>query len=601
MVSCSAWDGHPPHMYPDLPHKDKDGLGGTRGEGLNPSIPHRTQSAGSRIVQPQDKKKASDRLTRPKAWSEEWTHVPAPAFAINTLRSPDSEISPPMAHSSPRPSNWPSSQIHPLLLSEKSKFPRRQTETSAESGHVGQTLSQSLSVSLSLDTDIAAYDDSFGTIRYPQPQIPMMSPKQSATSSQSSGIMSSDWRRVIKLRERVQNLRLQIQDQRTVVQSRQEAKSDADEKYIKVIRTRHVRCKGSVESDSEVTALEELWRQCQAARDAYGPAEDALNAMEDRLENEEAKLSQAEGQLYTQLSPPRDTPAALEDSETFDDTSDQSSVDSEPEYEPLYEDYLRRLGNQDLLLESYGGLVNEKNRLEAERERRRQVGVDLDDEDLEFLAKWASTIEPVREELEEVTKDVERLKNLCIAQGLIDGSEPPTQPSETYEEHNQDLDEHPQSDKNSTHSKPSQPENATSNNEASSSTKISQEYEPESVTGINSWLLDKLRSSSVEITLLTSFIIQKVSGMDSKSWQLEVLRLWDNDGAGLGEPVDDAQTPVTSAESSQTHDLRSDNTRYDNGLLFVELDDIPRKASSGDASFSSAGEIKTEILCYRIK
>jgi hypothetical protein len=426
-----------------------------------------------------------------------------------------------------------------------------------------------------------------------------MDPEAPSTSSQSSDAMSSDWRRVLKLRERVLNLRLQIQEQRTVVQSKQEAKSDADEKYIKLIRTWHVRCEGPVENDSELIELEELWRQCQAARDAYGPAEDALNAMEDRLEIEETKLSQAEDQFYGQLSLPQNSLSAESSPENLDDSSDQNSMDSEPEYEPLYEDYLRRLGNQDLLLESYGGLMNEKSRLEAERERRRQVGVDLDDEDLEFLAKWANTIEPVKRELEEVSRDVERLKEMCIAQGLIDSSEPPTQPSETYEEHNPVLAENPQSDKNSTHSKLSQPQNATSNNEASSSTYIIQGQEFRN--NVNSWLLDKLRSSSVEITLLASFVIQEVRGMDTTTWQLEVLRLWAKDGAGLEEPVYEARTPTTSSDHTPKDGRKSDQTRYDTGLLFVELGNISKKACTNDVSFSSAGEIKTEILCYEIQ
>ena len=414
-----------------------------------------------------------------------------------------------------------------------------------------QQLSEGFSISLSRDTDATTYNDSSGAIRYPLPHMPIMDPEGPNSSSPSSSTIDNGRSRVLKLRERVKNLRLQIQEQRAVVQSKRETKADVDEQYIKMIRKRHVRYESPAENGSELTALEELWRKCQAARDAYGPAEDSLNIMEDRLETEEAKLSQAEEQFYVQLSLPRYSPAPESPNGTYDDPSDQGSVDSEPEYEPLYEEYLRRLGNQDLLLESYGGLINEKNRLEAEQLRRRRVGLDLSGEDLEFLVGWADTVEPVRKELDEVTKDVERLRKMCVAQGLIDDSGPPTQLPETREEQSQISDDHSQSEEDSTQSKAPQPQKATSNNEASSSPYISYEQDFGDNVNVNSWLLDKLRSSSHEIALLASFVFHEANGTEAKSWQPEVLRLWADDSARLEVPVYNPQRITSSAESPQ--------------------------------------------------
>ena len=147
--------------------------------------------------------------------------------------------------------------------------------------------------------------------------------------------------------------------------------------------------------------------------------------MEIRVEVEENKLEKAEKHIYQILD------LDITQNETLvlcpfqgpekdeDESSGQSSLVSETVDELAYDGYLRRLGNQDILRENYEELLNEKAMLEAEQEIRQLLGIDLDPKGLEFLAKFEETIEPVRRVLEEVSEDVERLKRLCIENGLI--------------------------------------------------------------------------------------------------------------------------------------------------------------------------------------
>jgi hypothetical protein len=278
-----------------------------------------------------------------------------------------------------------------------------------------------------------------------------------------------------------------------------------------------------------------LWRVCQAARDEYGPAEDALISMENRLEVEENKLGLAEDRLYQTLdldlaepeSPvstlpqPSDQDSEQDSDEDPEESSGQSSPVSKTIDELDYDNYLTRLGNQDIARENYEELLNEKAMLEAELERRRPFGKDLDTEDLHFLAHFEETIEPVKRELEEVSKDVERLRQLCIKKGLIDAAENPT---EQEIEHEMPVEES-QLEMVSNHSKLSWQEAVTESNEVDS--RISP-WHAIYHNFINLWLLDKLQSSAVEIMILANFVAANLNIVENQGWPLEALRLWDD-------------------------------------------------------------------------
>jgi hypothetical protein len=431
--------------------------------------------------------------------------------------------------------------------------------TSSHSGGTSPTMS---SRSMSLDSTPTVYKSFDDQLRYPTPKTPSISSHVVVNRTEKlAGISEEDLKILSRLRRRVQLLRLQVQGQRVLIESKREEQSSADEKYIKWIRTHHVSKENPGQIDaSEVQALETLWKQCQAARDAYGPAADSLFSLEYGLEVEEARLEQIEGRVYGQIdvsqsssrltSYPKDSDDDISQTEDHDAASDKRSQPSQNTSQVVYNDYLWRLGNLDLLQERYQGLINERSMLEEEREKRQRVGLDLDSEDLDFLAHFGDTLEPVRKELAEVSADVERLKQLCIEQGLMTIDGKPTWTSADDAASISESGEETQSELPTDHSKPSQHQKPSGNNEPDSRVSDSHGgFGP----FINLWLLHKLRSSAMEILLLACYVAARVYSMDGLKWQAEALRLWGQDRAGKNASIRDEekQYPVARREPSK--------------------------------------------------
>jgi hypothetical protein len=422
-----------------------------------------------------------------------------------------------------------------------------------------QTLPRRSSSIMSLETTSATYRDPDDAILYQRPQSPFISSSLYVKHAEKPpGISDAELRRLLKLRRRVQTIRLQIHAQRSQVDAKRDAQSDADEQYIKRIRTNHVTKEQPGQTDaSELLILENLWRQCQAARDAYGPAVDSLLSLEYRLEMEEAKLERIEERLYEQLdmtlpesriiSP---LPLAKQDDDGSQDEDDESTSPSSQESRHTddvgYDDYLRRLGNLDLLQERYQSLMNEKAMLEEERAKRFRVGRDLDSENMEFLARFEYIIKPVSVEIVEVSEDVKRLKQLCLEKGLIDANGNPTQDSTISEESPAELGEEARSERPAEQSKPSQYQEPSGNNELGPSISV---YHGGFGPFINLWLLHKLRSSPVEVLLFSCYVAACVDNMEELKWQAEALRLWDHDGAGKNtrENVEHLESYIVSS------------------------------------------------------
>jgi hypothetical protein len=401
--------------------------------------------------------------------------------------------------------------------------------------------------SISLKPKTALDLDSDGPIRYPQPRTPSIdSPILVKPTKRPPGISDAELKRLLKLRRRIQALRLQIYKQRGLVDAKRDAQFEADERYMKRIRTNHVTKEQPGEMDaSEFLDLENLWRLCQTARNEYGPAVDSLLAMENRLESEEAKLERIEGRLYEQFNPSRPTSPVIgpvndlnmdtSQEEDSDDSSSQSSQEHTQTDEVNYDDYLRRLGNLDLLQERFQLLINEKAMLEEEQTKRSRVGKDLDSESRDFLARFDDILKPVGDEIEEVSHDVERLKQICMEKGLMDADGNSTQIHPFGKASPWESGEQVQTENFAEHSKPPQHQEPSGNNEMGTRDSDSHGgYGP----FINLWLLHILRLSRWQILLLACWVAACVNNIDELKWQAEAIRLWEHDGAGKGTPED---------------------------------------------------------------
>jgi hypothetical protein len=431
-----------------------------------------------------------------------------------------------------------------------------QDGANGHSSHSTPKSCRSSSSSMSLESKTTVGKEHFNHFRYQHPQTPSVASSVLINREEDLPSFSEkDMALLLKLRRRIQLLRIQIQGQRRVVELKREALFQADEQYIKRIRTNHVAKDFSDQtSPTEVVVLENLWRLCQSARDSYGPAEDSLRSMENRLEGEEARLLRVEERLYRRLESSQSrlyvaSPLQIEDDSSSQDggndaTSEPGSTKSKPAGEVDYDDYLWRLGNLDLLYERRQGLFNEKLMLEGEQEKRHRVGMVLDAESLDFLGHFEEIMAPVTTEIEEVSRDVERLKELCIKKGLMDSQGNPTGGQAIDENPDSNLQEE-QPELPDEHSKPSKHENPSGSNEADFRVSASHGgFGP----FINLWLLHKLRSSAVEVLVLACCVAETVKNWNELNWQAEALRLWDQDGAWESRP----EPPLECLESYVT-------------------------------------------------
>lgn len=533
--------------------------------GRRAPYPNVEQPSGGRYTQ--NGYISHQKISLTKFQNAEWTVVePIPPEALATSLPPS-----PLEATS-----------HTTPEEKKKMSVSREIENSANSrewtsSHSISASSRTSSQTMSLDSKNTLYKGSKRQLRYRRPQSPSFNSFVAVKQAKGlSGVSEDDLKLLSKLRRRVQLLRLQVQGQRLLVDSKREAQSDADEQYIKMIRTHHALNEPGQMSPSNVVALENLWRLCQAARDEYGPAADSLVSMEYRLEVEEARLERTEERIYDRFdvsqsashltSLPMDLDLDLSEDggsspgEDHDESSDKSTQASQPTSNVGYNDYLWRLGNLDLLQERHQGLINEKMMLEEEQAKRQRLGVDLDEEDLEFLAHFEENIVPVKKELEEVSEDVKRLKRLCIEKGLMTADGKPTQLSALDEVSTLESGEESQSELPAEQSKLPQHQVPSGNNEAGFSVSPSHGgFGP----FINLWLLHKLRSSAMEILLLATYVAAIVGNIDGLNWQTEAFRLWERDGT-------QRETPGEIYNRLERHIISSLHQYYETILKFDE-------------------------------
>lgn len=86
----------------------------------------------------------------------------------------------------------------------------------------------------------------------------------------------------------------------------------------------------------------------------------------------------------------------------------------------LRDEYLWMLGKEDLLRERVAKFEQESLHLKEEENRRQQFNIPLDMADQKFLLEFDNTIGPILTELAEVSAEVDRLRESCKEQGLMD-------------------------------------------------------------------------------------------------------------------------------------------------------------------------------------
>ena len=207
------------------------------------------------------------------------------------------------------------------------------------------------------------------------PDEPPPGTQQRTLSQYGENQLDNLRQRIVRLRGTIRQLRSRTHEQRVILRRKQYAKSTADDRYIQAL-LRYGNKKVLV--CSEERTLQELFQDCEKAREEYGPVDHDCDALEMQLYGQELELTRLEenyGRVCC-LDIPR------ESQHDFDILhKSRTSSDVLPDYHPLVVEYLSKLGDMDILRERLEWHQEEREVLEGDRETRKRVNHSLSPDD----------------------------------------------------------------------------------------------------------------------------------------------------------------------------------------------------------------------------
>jgi hypothetical protein len=388
------------------------------------------------------------------------------------------------------------------------------------------------------------------------------SPSQAASRKTDS--FDRMWARIKALRAEVWDKRSKIQSLRKVLRQKQIAKSTADDSYIQYIRKRSLGLNlGTPDTSQEDVILLSLYEESERLRGEYGPMEDDCYLLEDELGTQEFELQRLEERFYERPIEPigvaEPTPIFLEPREPISEYSSVSSIGSENEaenpYHPLVSEYLEKVGDLNILRERLEWNLEEKYRLEEEKETRARVNMELQEPDQQWLDDYPHLESELLNQLDQEIDMADALRHQCFDMGLIDEDGDPTD----FEAQAHHAFTHPED-----HVDPGSEISSYIQHEELLPLPWSKEvqlrnagYLPPQILPnseddlINPWLLHQMRMSPLQIRLLRSIfdmVIEKMRmSIDSKQenrWEINVLDYWFRDGSNEKPTDPDASTGV---------------------------------------------------------
>ncbi|KAH7348832.1 hypothetical protein BKA65DRAFT_550897 [Rhexocercosporidium sp. MPI-PUGE-AT-0058] len=383
-----------------------------------------------------------------------------------------------------------------------------------------------------------------------------------------STISSSDWARIKRLRSEIWGQRSRIQEMRASLREKQNRKAAADDDYIQFVRLRgHGVSFGIRASSDDQTEIDFLFNACVAAREDYGPFEDACNTLETKLSINEFELDRLESKFYDQPFQPQIHPLARHGNiESSTTSSSDASTDSESEngqqFHPLVTQYLSKLGDVDILRERLDELLEERYILEEEREKRARVEMKLSDENEEWLANYSDVESGLIEQYEKATQDMEILRKRCIDKGWVDETGEPLSLEHLERQSfvgELDGDGEPEASEYVKFPKLiPQPGSKMANTLPEP---LSDECETtfSSFVRVNGWILEQLRTSPLEVGLLARTFESRYGIINEREkWQSDVLQLWYRDGTPY-ECLEGGASSVVSTNAP--HDIGYSSSR----------------------------------------
>src|ERR1700709_510353 len=101
---------------------------------------------------------------------------------------------------------------------------------------------------------------------------------------ENTGEFAIQWQKIHSLRVAIWGLRSEVQQQRTLLRTKQYARAAIDDKDMQLARLQESeRISGTKHAENRWRKLEEILQDSEEARAEYGPLEDDCNLLEDQL------------------------------------------------------------------------------------------------------------------------------------------------------------------------------------------------------------------------------------------------------------------------------------------------------------------------------
>ncbi|KAH8671859.1 hypothetical protein BGZ60DRAFT_514574 [Tricladium varicosporioides] len=352
------------------------------------------------------------------------------------------------------------------------------------------------------------------------------------------------WQRIQKLRLDNWSLRSQIHELRVQLRDKRTATAFSVDNLFQRIRKQQLLSQDpdsgydSGHAKSDLKSIAQLIEKWQAARNDYGPLEDDCNLLEDRLNGEEFQLARMEDEYYRRLDPTKYLPTP--GIPRYEEPSVQSNSQmaglsleefSDLEYHPQVANFLSKLGDLDLLREHYDELIEEQESLAEEKLSLAKVQRSLGSKAQDILDSWDSVKDDILIKLNALEDEVGRLRQDCLSKGLINEEDDPTdfeiQEQASFSE---DTDVVSQDHISEYVKYPSLLPRQGVKENVLPPTEFEPDEKPDKSPGsVNQWLLNRLRSSALDVRLLASITEEWIEIM-SIPWEELVLNAWFKDG-----------------------------------------------------------------------
>ena len=329
-----------------------------------------------------------------------------------------------------------------------------------------------------------------------------------------------------RARERVEIMRCRVlQTRRVISEKRQELQllrerlRDATDRLMRFVHELMAQ-----DDAKNLRSLEPHYCELSDAQDNLGPAEYAYDLLETRLSREEDELEDEEVHFYTHNNIRLASPPDLKLENTLTPLTKSYRPDEEdfPTFilgGGLQRDYLAKWSEAGSLKQQLHVLEDEQYELTQELAFRTRHNLQLSQEKTSSLFDFPKHHKELVEKLERVEDDLYELRDRCLEQNLFTDSEYIYEPYDALVE-----------------------EIWESVNDARDRSPLHAHYTPHEVNfedkqdHVNTWLLEWMQESTLEIMRLKSFIQFKYpqhgQELDDDDWSNLVLDFWDRDSAG---------------------------------------------------------------------